>query len=114
MFEHALHVHDCEGCTHLGRYGETDLYICRTDGKPLHLDSEATMIQRFSSDPPDYRSMPVAIYRGVMREWTRDGLVKLTWRAKRRPVWDEILRRFGETPEIGFIEQPTVFMYGEE
>ena len=50
------HVHDCERCTFLGRDTEanSDWYVCESD------HGSRTLIERFSSDAPDYTSTPVA------------------------------------------------------
>jgi hypothetical protein len=48
-----LYQHDCKNCTFIKSIDNTDIYICYTCiGGP-------SIITRFSSDGPDYSSMPV-------------------------------------------------------
>lgn len=44
--EKPQHAHDCDGCTYLGRYKESDLYVCGCD----------TVIARWGSEGYKYQS----------------------------------------------------------
>jgi len=47
-----LHKHDCDACQFLGNYNGHDLYICNPTGKR----DACTIIARWGSDGPEYRS----------------------------------------------------------
>lgn len=49
--------HDCIACHFLGRFEDSDLYVC-SRSKTL-----ASLIARQSSDGPDYSSMPVMLIK---------------------------------------------------
>lgn len=56
------HQHDCKQCTFLGRTSNSegaqiDLYTCEQGGMGR------TYIQRFSSDEPDYGTLPDSVLR---------------------------------------------------
>jgi len=55
-----IHKHDCHCCTYLGAFKEHDLYHCKQDGEI------PTIIARFGSDEPDYKSGSVARSSGVV------------------------------------------------
>lgn len=61
--------HDCECCKPLGEFGIYDLYFCKQGG------FEDTVIARFSSDGPDYKS-------GICFADSIPELGEAKWRAK--------------------------------
>jgi len=50
--------HDCEKCIFLDTTDNTDLYYC---GK-----ARETIIARWSSDGPDYHSMPISVLKTIV------------------------------------------------
>jgi hypothetical protein len=56
--------HDCEGCDFLGHALDADLYICGIDKRDRFSGS---VIARYSSDGPDYSSMPTSAVEDMLK-----------------------------------------------
>lgn len=59
MEEAPRYKHDCTKCAFLGQFEKDDLYFCPQGGLP-------TLIARYGAGP-NYRSMPLAVARLVLR-----------------------------------------------
>lgn len=55
-------THDCTHCTFLGHYAGCDVYTCGND------TSRTSIIARDGNDGPDYSSMPVSIFKELIRQ----------------------------------------------
>lgn len=48
--------HDCERCRFVGHAGDADCYVC---------EGEDAVVRRYSDEPADYSSFPIAIARRI-------------------------------------------------
>jgi len=99
-------THDCKTCMYLGQYREFDVYWCpNSDWSDTFGGGSA--IARYSSEPSDYKSMPLSVIlyadhdMGILsivaREILRKGYVKLKIHReaieKDRDIYDDLWKK---------------------